>query len=333
MNRIPVTILTGFLGSGKTTLLNQLMQSKTDENVVIIINEFGDTGIDHELVLNNTDERIYQMNNGCMCCILRDDLAEMFSAILSAVAAKDITVNRIIIETSGLAEPSPIAQTIVRIPMLSEHLVVDSILTLVDAENALHQLRHYHESVEQIAFADRVLLSKTDQVDGLTSQLVRKAVREINPFIEIVDLDIDKVHYHDIVGLDLFDHSVGSVHGIEEGIDAMISQEHDHHDHHHSDIDAFSIVINEPLDERAAALWLNTLVTQYGMDLLRYKGILNIKGKSHQVIIQGINMAYRTDHGKQWGQNRQTKFVIIGKNLPESLIRDSLTSHDGTNDQ
>lgn len=342
MNKIPVTILTGFLGAGKTTLLNKLMVSNTKEKVIVIINEFGETSIDHEFVLANDNERIYQMENGCMCCILRDDLVEMFYNIIEARKANEIEVDRIIIETSGLAEPSPIAQTILRTPMISEVLLVDSIISLVDVENSLHQFRHYNESVEQVAYADLVYLTKTENVDDLKKTTVKDEVHRINPFVEIKELDLTTVEFSDVVGLDLFDRSLSSVASVEKDIDVMLEREeshehhdhdhdHDHgdhdHDHHHSDIDAFSIVIDEPIDAEKFEVWLNMLIVRYGMDLMRYKGILNIKDEPHQVVLQGVNMAFKTDLGKPWGNDRQTKIVLIGKNLPEDIIRSLLVEH------
>lgn len=333
MQQIPVTIFTGFLGAGKTTLLNVMMKKKGDGNIIVIINEFGETGIDHELVLVSEDEQIYQMNNGCMCCVLRDDLVQMFVAILMAHEEGKIAVDRILIETSGLAEPSPIAQAIIRTPVLSEKLAVDSILTLVDVENGLHQLRTYNESVEQVAFADRIFLTKLNPDNSLKARLVEETVRAINPFVRIEKLDIDSVQFSDVIGLDLFDRSLSSVAAVEGDLDDMLAREeesHHHHHHgdedehghhHHSDIDAFSIVIDEAIDSLKLESWLNIIIMQYGMDLLRYKGVLNLRGQERQVVLQGINMAFRTDIGKPWEGERQSKILIIGKKIPETIIR------------
>lgn len=331
---IPVTILTGFLGAGKTTLLNKIIKEKSDENIILIINEFGETGIDHELVLLNDNEKIYQMNNGCICCILREDLADMFYTIIQARDRGDFKADRIVIETSGLAEPSPIAQTIVRTPMFAENLIVDSILTLVDADHGLHQLSHYEESVEQVAFADLVYLTKVNDSNKHQLDELKSAIKAINPYVDIKVLDLEQTHFKDIIGLDLFDRSATSVDHVEADVEGMLEREHEHHHdhdhdhehhhHHHSAIDAFSVVIDEALDEEKLDDYLESLIINYGANLLRYKGILNIKGQDKQIVLQGINMAFRSDEGKDWKDKRQTKVVFIGKDLSEDEIRQGL---------
>lgn len=327
MSLIPVTILTGFLGAGKTTLLNQLMQSKGDEKVIIIVNEFGDTSIDHELVLVDEDERIFQMNNGCMCCILREDLAEMFLDILTIVKESGIAIHRVIIETSGLAEPSPIAQTIVRTPLLNEHFMIDSILTLVDAKNAEYQLDHYPEATEQVAFADRLLLTKTEAVPKQELHALKQKLAKINPFI-----DQEYVHgnlqFADLIGLQLFDHGLDNE-DIEADIDHMIdNHEHHHHDHEshehhhvHTPVNSFVIRLEEALPEKQVILWIRQLIQLYGMDLMRYKGLLNIEGYDQPVVLQGVNMAFRLEEGECWQEKPITKIVLIGKELPEAEIK------------
>ncbi|UUX34923.1 CobW family GTP-binding protein [Fundicoccus culcitae] len=353
MNQIPVTVLIGFLGSGKTTLLNRLIEQSPNERIVVIINEFGDTGIDHDLVLENYDEQIYQMNNGCMCCILRQDLVEMFMGILNAQAKHDLQIDRIIIETSGLAEPSPIAQTIIRSNVLSEQLIIDSIITLVDTENFLYQVRNFTETVDQIAFADTIFLTKTDLVDDTKLALVKKTLFDINPFVDVKAIDVKSVAFDQVVGLDLFDRFTSGSELVEGDIDVMIARkegkerlqhehahnhedEHEHHhdhshehdgenEHHHehSDVNAFTIIVDRPLVEQKFVYWLNMVTNIYGMDLLRYKGILNVEGFDRQVVLQGVNMAYSIDYGKEKvAENEPSKLVIIGKKLPEKVIRE-----------
>lgn len=327
---IPVTIFTGFLGSGKTTLLNQLMQSKGDEKVIIIVNEFGDTSIDHELVLADEQEHIFQMNNGCMCCILREDLADMFLGILSIVEKNRFDVDRIIIETSGLAEPSPIAQTILRTPVLSERFILDSILTLVDVENASYQLENYPEVREQIAFADQLLLTKAENISAKKISELQQKLAEINPFIDQVKVGFDE-KFFDLIGKNLFDQGLDNT-KIEKDIDHMI-QNHEHqHNHHgqhkhhhvHTTVDSFVIQLDEPLTAEQVILWVRQLIQLYGMNLMRYKGLLNIEGHDEPVVLQGVNMAFRLEEGGKWHGRPATKIVLIGKHLPEEEIKEKL---------
>ncbi len=335
MPLIPVTILTGFLGSGKTTLLNQLLKSKGDEKVIIIINEFGDTSIDHELVLIDEQERIFQMNNGCMCCILREDLAEMFLDILAIVEESQIAIDRVIVETSGLAEPSPIAQTIIRTPVLSERFMIDSILTLVDAKNAAYQLENYPEAIEQIGFADKLLLTKTTDVPAEEVSELQRKLAAINPFVDQVKITATEKFY-DLIGLDLFDQGLDNQ-DVEQEINHMIDNHHHHEEHHHGHdhehqhvhtlVDSFVIQIEEPLAEKQVILWLRQLIQLYGMDLMRYKGLLNIEGYERPVILQGVNMAFRLEEGDTWQDQPVTKIVVIGKNLPEEKIREVLVKN------
>lgn len=345
MRVIPITVLTGFLGSGKTTLLNQLMKNTENENVVIIVNEYGDVGIDHALVLTNNQEQIFQMNNGCMCCVLREDLIDMFLAILQVAEKGPAAIDRIIIETSGLAEPSPIAQTIIRTPLLNEHFVVDSLITLVDAKNGFYQLEQYPEAVEQVAFADKIFLTKTDLADAQQIKSIKKELNKINPFVDIETLDLEAVAYQDIVGLDLFDRSIAGAKKAKTDIDHMMNNftenQHQHKTHHmhdhphegpiheahhhiHTAVDSFVITCPTPLSEAQVISWLRMIISQYGMDLMRYKGILWIDGLQYQVVLQGVHMAYKLAEGQQRAQVAETKIVLIGKNLPQKEITEWL---------
>lgn len=323
MNLLPVTVLTGFLGAGKTSLLNALMEKTKDEQVIVIINEFGDVGIDHEFVLANENEQIYQMNNGCMCCILRDDLVEQFHAILQARQQGKFKADRIIIETSGLAEPSPIIQTILRTPVLSEEMSIDSVITLVDSQNAASQ-SHFTEFKEQIAYTDLVLLTKTDKGD---KEAAEKIVRAINPWVSIKELDLEQVRYEDYIGLDLFDHGQDTK-AMEESIEAIHVHHHDHdehHHHHHSDIETFSLTYTKSFDEELLLDTLGELIMQYGPNMMRYKGIVDLAGADHKIILQGVNMVFRLDEGSLWSQDkRQSKLVFIGQDMPQQIIEESL---------
>lgn len=330
MKPIPVTIVTGFLGAGKTTLLNKIMKNHQDENIVVIVNEYGDMGIDHELVLVNEEERIYQINNGCMCCILRDDLVEMFYGILDAREKEGLAIDRIIIETSGLAEPSPIAQTVLRTPRLSEQLSIDSIITLVDAVNGVKQMHEFVETREQIAYADQAFITKSEEVADDELERVETHIKNINPLIAVEVLNLDTVKFEDVVGLNLFDRASGEIHRVEEDIDAMVERQHEHHhhhghdhdhDHHHTEVDTLSIVTDKPLDEQKLSTWINLIIGEYGEDLMRYKGIISIHNFDYQVVLQGVNMAFKTEMGRKWSSDiRETKIVMIGRHLQDKKI-------------
>lgn len=239
MELIPITVLTGFLGAGKTTLINRIIKQKdTDENIVIIINEFGEVSVDSDLVMN-TEEDIYEMNNGCMCCVVRQDIVDMLQNIKSINDKKNLDINHVIIETSGLADPAPIVQVILQSPELQENFVIDSVVTLVDASNALYQLSHYKEAVDQIAFTDTIMITKKEKVEIDTYNAVIREIREINPYVQITDLDIETVNMTDVIGQDLFDRALSSKEKLLEDLENMNENlEHTHHhdhDHHEHD--------------------------------------------------------------------------------------------------
>ncbi|EXJ24438.1 putative metal chaperone, involved in Zn homeostasis, GTPase of COG0523 family [Alkalibacterium sp. AK22] len=344
--KIPVTIITGFLGAGKTTLINELLHQPNEEKIAVIVNEFGDIGVDHNLVVN-VEEDIYQMNNGCLCCTLRADLADMLSSIYAVRKTQEVKIDRIVIETTGLAEPGPIAQTFMRNPVLQEHYSLDSVLTLVDSGNALYQLAHYEESVEQAAFADKLLLTKVEETSDHTIHLVKQKLRTLNPFAQIEELDLEKVRVPDIIGLNLYDEQKveqSEDHGLDHHHEA--DSEHKacgcgHHNdsgscchgqaHHHeeesthtSNIVSLSLKTSEPIHPTLIDMWMNELIMTFGMDLLRYKGVLNLYGDSNQIIYQGVNMAFKAERGQPWGEGeRESVLVFIGKNLPLEEMRES----------
>lgn len=332
--KIPVTIITGFLGSGKTTLMNSLLHKPHNENIAIIINEFGDIGMDHHFVLD-TKEEIFQMNNGCLCCSMRTDLAEMLHSILTVKQEQNLVVDRIIIETTGLAEPAPIAQTFIRTPFLQESFYLDSILAVVDAENAIYQFLHYEEALEQVAFSDKLLLSKTELVDETMLSNLKQKLNVLNPFADVQCIDLDSIQLTDVFDLNLFNVNSETVGAFSEKAETYYhnyqDEEHTHnhesgdeHHHHLEEITTFTLCENEPLDMNKLDLWMNELIMTYGMDLLRYKGILSLSGVENQVIFQGVNMAFKTETGLPWDDNqRSSTLVFIGKHLPVKDLTES----------
>ncbi|SFC59109.1 GTPase, G3E family [Alkalibacterium subtropicum] len=333
--KIPVTIITGFLGAGKTTLINELLRQPYDEKVAVIVNEYGDAGVDHNLVVN-VEEEVYQMNNGCLCCTLRTDLSDTLRTIYNLIEKQTVLIDRIVIETTGLAAPGPIVQTFMRTAFLQDHFEIDSVLTLVDAGNGLYQMAHYEESIAQIAFADKLFMTKAEQEDDHTVHLVKQKLRSLNPFADIDRLNLDGVSVNDVLGLALFkEQTVKADDGpqVEE-----THHSHEHHDGHHHEngghehhhgphsegIVTLSLKSRNPIHPTLFDMWMNELIMTYGMDLLRYKGVLQMYGEANQVIYQGVNMTLRTARSEPWGEKeRESVFVFIGKNLPLEEMKES----------
>ena len=239
--KIPVTIVSGFLGAGKTTLINKVLKEKHGEHIAVIINEFGEIGVDHQFVLD-VEEEIYQMDNGCLCCTLRTDIADMLKSILMVKEQNGIRVDRVLFETTGLADPAPIAQTFINVPFLNEHFILDAVLTVVDAKNFLYQTAHQPEPAKQVGFADKIFMSKHSLVDETIYAKVVNEVRSINAFAEIQDLDARPVQMSDMFGLELFYASEKKILEMQEHAEEEYCEEcghthahgdHDHEHHHH----------------------------------------------------------------------------------------------------
>ena len=239
--KIPVTIVSGFLGAGKTTLINKVLKEKHGEHIAVVINEFGEIGVDHQFVLD-VEEEIYQMDNGCLCCTLRTDIADMLKSILLVKEQNGIRVDRVLFETTGLADPAPIAQTFINVPFLNEHFILDAVLTVVDSKNFLYQTAHQPEPAKQVGFADKIFMSKHSLVDETIYAKVINEVRSINAFAEIQDLDARPVHMSDMFGLELFYASEKKILEMQEHAEEEYCEEcghthahgdHDHEHHHH----------------------------------------------------------------------------------------------------
>lgn len=239
-SKIPVTIVSGFLGAGKTTLINKVLKEKHGEHIAVVINEFGEIGVDHQFVLD-VEEEIYQMDNGCLCCTLRTDIADMLKSILMVKEQNGIKVDRVLFETTGLADPAPIAQTFINVPFLNEHFILDAVLTVVDSKNFLYQTTHQTEPAKQVGFADKIFMSKHSLVDDTIYTKVINEVRSINPFAEIQDLDARPVEMKDMFALELFYASEKKILEMQENSEEEYCEacghthahgEHDHHHHH-----------------------------------------------------------------------------------------------------
>jgi len=317
--KIPCTILTGFLGSGKTTLLNHILQTNHGKRIAVIENEFGEVGIDDGLVQGGSiaeAENIVEMNNGCICCTVRGDLITGLKKLVKNAKKNSKPLDAIMIETTGLADPAPVAQTFFADDFVRQNLVLDSILTLIDAKHVIEHLDEEkpegveNEAVEQIAFADRILLNKTDLVDEEALAEVEKRVRAINATVpirrtlnSIVDMDY-------ILGIQAF--SLDKILEMEDGFLAD-DAEHQHDERVSSvGIDCTGELILEKMNG-----WIEWLLREKGVDLFRSKGILAVQGMQNRFVFQAIHMLFANSEGKPWkeGEERRCKIIFIGKNL------------------
>ena len=344
MSLIPATILTGFLGSGKTTLLKRVLGEAHGQKIAVIENEFGEENIDNEILVSDTQEQIVQMSNGCICCTIREDLRSALQLLAAKKRKGLLDFDRVVIETTGLADPGPVAQTFFMDDEIAESYLLDSILTLVDAKHADQQLDDRQEARRQVGFADQIFISKTDlvgkdEVDALTHRLKHmnprapqravhfgevsiQEVFDLRGFNLNAKLDIDpdflkeedahEHHHHD------HDHDHEHEHG-----------EHCDHPHHHAhddDVKSFVFRSDRAFDPMKLEDFLGAVVNIYGPRMLRYKGVLNMKGTERKVIFQGVHQLMGSDLGPQWaeGEARQSKMVFIGIDLPKDIFLQGL---------
>jgi G3E family GTPase len=318
MATIPVTILTGFLGSGKTTLLNRILHTEHGRRVAVIENEFGEAGIDNELLVQDRDEQIVEMNNGCICCTVRGDLVRILKDLAARRDRGDLSFERVIIETTGLADPAPVAQTFFVDEDVSMRYGLDAIVTMVDAVHANDQLDAHHEAQEQVGFADRILLSKTDLVASEAVDALIARVRRMNPRAPVaraVRGEADVSTLLDIRGFDL-----DAILEIEPAFLTDLEHEHD------EDVSSFVFRETRPLDLERVEAFLDSMIRVYGTVMMRYKGVLDVAGESRRVVFQGVHMLMGADFGAPWrkGEVRGSKMVFIGKGLPRELLIDGL---------
>ncbi|HEY6774572.1 MAG TPA: GTP-binding protein [Oxalicibacterium sp.] len=343
MALIPVTILTGFLGAGKTTLLNRILQEPHGYRIAVIENEFGQENIDNEILVQDSKEQIVEMNNGCICCTVRGDLIVALTNLANRRNAGELQFDRVVIETTGLANPGPVAQTFFIDEEVAAEYRVDAVITVVDARHSMQQLDQYEEAQRQIGFADRLLLSKTDLVTPDELQTLTDRIKRINPRAPIAAADFGRVPIADVLDLHGFnlndkldidpdflaaeehDHAHHD-HDHACGEHCDHEHHHDHHDHHHGhhsdDIAAFVFSADRPFNTEKLDEFLGGLVQVYGPRMLRYKGVLWMDGADRKVVFQGVHQLMGTDIGAKWGETevRGSKMVFIGQNLPKDTF-------------
>ena len=358
---IPATILTGFLGSGKTTLLKRVLTEAHGQKIAIIENEFGEENIDNEILVSDTNEQIIQMNNGCVCCSIREDLRTTLQLLAAKKRKGLLDFERVVIETTGLADPGPVAQTFFMDDEIAESFLLDSILTLVDAKHAPQQLNDRQEARRQVGFADQIFISKADLVSPAELDALQHRLKHMNPrapqkvvhfgevaLAEVFDLrgfnlnakldidpdflsDDDHHHHHDGEHCDhpshkhdhyhAHDHGHGPAHG-EPG---HVHDEHCNHGHHHhydDDVKSFVYKTTRKFDPAKLEDFLGAIVNIYGPKMLRYKGVLNMKGTEKKVIFQGVHQLMGSDLGPDWGESEEriSKMVFIGIDLPKDIL-------------
>ena len=350
MSLIPATILTGFLGSGKTTLLKRVLTEAHGQKIAVIENEFGEENIDNDILVTDSQEQIVQMSNGCICCTIREDLRETLQLLAAKRRKGLLQFDRIVIETTGLADPGPVAQTFFMDDEIAETYLIDSIITLVDAKHAQQQLDDRQEARRQVGFADQIFLSKTDLVSQDETNALIHRIKHMNPRAPIRAVHFGEVPLSEVLDLRGFNlnakldidpdflkeddgHDHDHVHdehcGHEQHAHEHEHDEHCKHPHHHrhdDDVKSFVYRAERPFDPAKLEDFLGAIVNIYGPRMLRYKGVLHMKGTERKVIFQGVHQLMGSDLGPQWadGEKRLSKMVFIGIDLPQDIFLQGL---------
>ncbi len=342
--KIPVTVLTGYLGAGKTTLLNRILSEQHGKKYAVIVNEFGEIGIDNDIVVG-ADEEVFEMNNGCICCTVRGDLVRILDGLMRRKGKFDA----IIVETTGLADPAPVAQTFFIDENIGRKTRLDAVVTVADAKWLNDRLKDAPEAKNQIAFADVILINKTDLVTPEELSEVEARIRGINPYAKVHKTQRAKIDLDQVLGRNAFD--LDRILDIEP--DFLGADDHDHHhhhdhdhghdhDHHHDhehshgglkhyhdeDMQSISLRTDKPLNPDKFFPWVQELVQKEGPSILRCKGILSFKGDDERFVFQGVHMILDGDHQRPWkdGEKRDSRIVFIGRNLPGKAIAEGFES-------
>jgi G3E family GTPase len=328
-DKVPVTVLTGYLGAGKTTLLNRILSEPHGRKYAVIVNEFGEIGIDNDLIVG-ADEEVFEMNNGCVCCTVRGDLVRIIDGLMRRKGKFDA----IIVETTGLADPAPVAQTFFMDDNVGRKAKLDAVVTVADAKWLKDRLKDAPEAKNQIAFADVILLNKTDLVAPDELGEMEARIRGINPYAKLHMTERCKIPLPEVLGRNAFD--LDRILEIEpEFLGGHHDHDHDHdHAHHHHDgglkhyhdeeMRSVSLKTDKPLDPDKFFPWIQDLVQKEGPNILRCKGILSFKDDDERFVFQGVHMILDGDHQRPWqqGEKRESRIVFIGRTLPQDKIRE-----------